>query len=147
MTPDVGTELVNPAVGTKTVFTATAASTDGAYVEIEATYPPNSPKPPLHKHPTQTEQFTVLAGSLHVLRGDESFTAGTGEDFSVDPGVPHQMWAGDDGAVMRWRTSPAQRTGEMFCALWAVARDNDWSPDPLQLFEAVSGFPDEFCFC
>src|SRR5947209_7386042 len=76
MTPDVGTELVNPAVGTKTVFTATAASTDGAYVEIEATYPPNSPKPPLHKHPTQTEQFTVLAGSLHVLRGDEPFTAG-----------------------------------------------------------------------
>jgi quercetin dioxygenase-like cupin family protein len=144
MTPEVGTELVNPVAGTKTVFTATAESTGGGHVEVEATYPPNSAKPARHLHPTQTEQFTVLAGSLEVRCGDESFTATAGHEFAVQPGVGHQMWAGDDGAVFRWRTTPALRTGELYCATWECARDNDWKPTGLQLFEVVSGFADEF---
>ena len=57
------------------------------------------------------------------------------------------MNATGDGAVVRWRTAPAMRTGEMFCALWEVARDNDWEPDPMQLFEVISRFGDEFCLC
>jgi mannose-6-phosphate isomerase-like protein (cupin superfamily) len=147
MTPEVGTELVNPEAGTKTVFTATAATTDGAYVEIEATYPPDSAKPPKHLHPNQEERFTVLAGELSVLRGEESFSAGAGEEFTVPAGSPHQMWATADGAVFRWRTTPALRTGEMFCALWEVARDNDWAPSPMQLFEVISTYGEEFCLC
>jgi len=147
MTPDVGTELINPLAGTKSVFTATAGSTDGAYVEIEATYPANSQKPPLHLHPAQTEEFEILDGSLRVIRGEESFTVEVVDKFTVAPGTPHQMWARDEGAVMRWRTTPAMRTGELFCEMWKVARDNEWTPSPLQMFEAVSQFPDEFCLC
>jgi mannose-6-phosphate isomerase-like protein (cupin superfamily) len=144
MTPEVGTELVNPVAGTKMVFTATADSTDGDHVEVEATYPSNSPKPPSHLHPGQTERFTILAGSLEVRRGDEAFTAGVGNEFTVDPWVGHQMWAADDGAVFRWRTSPALRTGEMNCALWECARDHDWTPTGLQLFEVITEYGDEF---
>jgi quercetin dioxygenase-like cupin family protein len=147
MTPDIGTELINPRAGTKTLFTATAASTDGDHVEIEATYPPNSTRPPRHLHPSQTEQFTVLAGTLHGIRGDEEFTISAGNELVVPAGTPHQMWAGDDGAVFRWRTSPALRTGEMFCDLWQVARDNDWEPGPMQLFEVISTYDAEFCLC
>ena len=147
MTPDVGTELINPKAGTKTVFTATAETTDGAYVEIEATYPPNSTPPPLHLHPAQDEHFTVTSGSFVVVRGDEEFTANAGDDFTVPRGTPHRMWAAEDGAVVLWRTSPAMRTGEMFCALWEVARDNDWEPDVMKLFEVISSYPDEFCLC
>lgn len=147
MTPEVGTELVNPKARTKTVFTATAESTDGEYVEIHVTYPPNSAPPPLHLHPSQDELFTVESGSLGVFRGDEAFTARAGDDFNVPRGTPHRMWATDEGAVFTWRTSPALRTGELFCALWEVARDNDWEPDPLKLFEVVTAFPDEFCLC
>lgn len=148
MTPEIGTELANPVSGTSTVFTATAESTGGAYVEVEATYPAHGAWPPLHLHPRQTETFTVLTGQMEVVRGDEKFTAVAGDTFEVVPGVPHQMRCnGDDGAVMRWRTSPALRTGEMFCALWAVARDNDWSPEPLQLFEVITQYADEFCLC
>src|SRR4051794_12410065 len=80
MTPEVGTELVNPVAGTKTVFLATAESTGGEHVEIEATYPPNSTRPARHLHPTQTEHFAVLAGSLEVRRGNEAFTAGVGDE-------------------------------------------------------------------
>jgi mannose-6-phosphate isomerase-like protein (cupin superfamily) len=144
MTPDIGTELANPKADTTTVFTATAESTGGAYVEIETTYPPHSAKPPLHLHPSQEEHFTVLAGEVHVVRGEEELTVRGGDTFVVAAGTPHQLWAGAAGATMRWRTSPAQRTGEMFCALWEAARDNDWAPSPLRLFEVITDYPDEF---
>jgi mannose-6-phosphate isomerase-like protein (cupin superfamily) len=148
MTPEVGTELVNPKAGTCTRFLATAQSTDGAYVEVEATYPPHSAKPPLHLHPSQDESFTVLSGQLDVVRGDEEFTVKAGDAFDVPRGTPHQMWAsGDDGAVLLWRVTPAQRTGEMFCALWEVARDGDWQPDPMKLFEVITTHGEEFQLC
>jgi mannose-6-phosphate isomerase-like protein (cupin superfamily) len=147
MTPAVGTELINPLAGTKTVFLATAASTSGEYVEIEATYPPNSRKPPLHKHPAQTEHFHVLAGTMHGRCGDEEFTIEVGDELVVAAGTPHQMWSGQEGAVMRWRTSPALRTGEMFCDLWEVANDNNWKPEPTQMFEVTQRYDAEFCLC
>jgi mannose-6-phosphate isomerase-like protein (cupin superfamily) len=148
MRPEIGTELVNPKAGTCTRFLATAESTGGAYVEVEATYPPHSAKPPLHLHPAQDEHFTVVSGQLDVVRGDEEFTVKAGDAFDVPRGVPHQMWAsGDDGAVLLWRTTPALRTGEMFCALWEVARDGDWQPDPMRLFEVVTAHEAEFRLC
>src|SRR3954454_17302201 len=98
ITPEVGTELVNPEAGTRTVFTATAESTGGAYVEVEATYPAHSAKPPLHLHPSQMEDFAVISGQLDVIRGDESFTVKQGDEFSVPAGTAHQMWcSGDEG--------------------------------------------------
>jgi mannose-6-phosphate isomerase-like protein (cupin superfamily) len=148
VTPIVGTELVNPKAGTRTVFTATAESTAGAYVEVVATYPPHSDPPPLHLHPAQEELFTVLAGQLDVVRGEESFAVKAGDEFTVPAGVAHKMWASsDDGAELRWRTTPALRTGEMFCELWEVARDADWSPDVMQLFGVIVNHSDEFCLC
>ena len=147
MTPEVGTELINPLAGTKTVFLATSDSTGGACVEIEATYPPNNTPPPLHKHPAQTEHFTVLVGELKGVRDGEDFIIRAGDELTVEAGVPHLMGAGEDGAVFRWRTSPALRTGELFCALWEVARDNDWKPGGLQLFEVLMQFDAEFCLC
>jgi quercetin dioxygenase-like cupin family protein len=147
MTPEVGLELVNPKAGTTTVFTATAESTGGAYVEIEVTYPPNSSPPPRHLHPSQDEHFTVLSGSMAGSCGDDAIEAKAGDEFDVPRGTPHLMGAGPDGAMLRWRTSPALRTGELFCALWQVAHDNDWEPDGMQLFTVISGFGDEFCLC
>jgi mannose-6-phosphate isomerase-like protein (cupin superfamily) len=147
VTPDVGTELINPVAGTKTVFLATAESTGGAYVEIEVSYPPHNVKPPLHRHPAQAEHFTVLSGRLDGVRDGTEFSIGAGEEITVDVDVPHRMGAADEGAVFRWRTSPALRTGELFCALWEVARDNDWKPSGLQLFEVLTQFDAEFCLC
>jgi len=145
--PVVGLELVNPIAGTKTVFTATAESTGGEYVEIEITYPPNSAPPPRHIHPAQDELFTVLAGSVRATVGDDDINLTVGDELQVPAGTPHLMGAGDEGATMRWRTSPALRTGEMFCQLWEVARDNDWQPDLMQLFEVIQSYDAEFCLC
>ena len=78
ITPTVGLSLVNPVAGTSTVFRATAGSTAGGYVEVKATYPPRSAKPPLHLHPSQREDVTVRSGRMTVVRGDETFTAPAG---------------------------------------------------------------------
>ncbi|HET7310611.1 MAG TPA: cupin domain-containing protein [Mycobacteriales bacterium] len=147
MTPDVGTELINPKAGTKTVFLATAESTGGAYLEIEVTYPPNSTPPPMHKHPSQSEHFTVLAGAIDAVVDGIPSTVAAGQALDVPADTAHRMWATDDGVVMRWRTTPALRTGEMFCDLWAVARDNDWQPDGMAMFGVISKYDAEFCLC
>lgn len=145
MTPEVGAELANPVAGTRTVFRATASSTAGGYVEVEATYPPHGDPPPLHHHPSQHEHFIVRSGSVTVVRGGERFVAEAGEEFDVPAGVPHQMWCdAATGAAVVWRTTPALRTGEMFCDLWAAARDADWRPTPLALFEIVTRYAEEF---
>lgn len=103
--PAVGTELDNPVAGSRTVFLATAESTEGEYVDVEATYASGSRRPPLHQHPSQREDFVVRSGAMVVVRADETFTVKAGERFSVDPGVAHQMWnEGDEPASMLWRT-------------------------------------------
>jgi mannose-6-phosphate isomerase-like protein (cupin superfamily) len=148
MTPEVGTELVNPVAQTRTVFRATAASTDGAYVEIEATYPPDSAKPPLHLHPSQEEHFTVLSGRLHTVVDGQERDIGPGEELVVPPGTSHQMWAiADEPTQVLWRTTPALRTDQLFCDLWQVAADNDFEPDLLKAYEVTLRYPDEFCLC
>lgn len=147
VTPEVGTELVNPVAGTTTVFLATAESTGGAYLEIEVTYPPDSTPPPKHKHPSQQEHFTILSGGLEAIVDETQKQLGAGDELVVPAGTSHQMWSTGEGVVMRWRTTPALRTGEMFCALWEVARDNDWQPDGMQLFGVISQYDAEFCLC
>ena len=146
MTPEVGTELVNPVAQTRQVFRATAASTDGAYVEVENTHA--SAKPPLHLHPSQDEHFTVVAGRLHTVVGDVERTLGPGDVLEVPRGTPHQMWGdGDEPTQTIWRTTPALRTDQFFCDLWQVAADNDFQPDLMKAFEVTQRYPEEFCLC
>ena len=146
--PTVGAELVNPLAGTRTLFRATAASTDGAHVEVEATYPGHSTPPPMHLHPQQDERFTVLAGRMHAVVGGEQRELAEGDVLDVPRGTPHQMWnPADEPAVMLWRTTPALRTDQLFCDLWQAAADNGFEPDLLRSFEVIQRYPDEFCLC
>ncbi|MGB8650827.1 MAG: cupin domain-containing protein [Mycobacteriales bacterium] len=148
MTPEVGAELVNPVSGTRTVFRATAASTGGAYVEVEATYPPHSGRPPLHLHPQQDEHFTVLSGHLHAVVGGVDRDLMAGDVVEVPRGTSHQMWgAADEPTVVVWRTTPALRTDQLFCDLWQVASDAGFQPDPARAYAVTLRYPEEFCLC
>ena len=148
VTPVVGTELINPAAGTRTVFRATAASTGGAWVEVEQTYPPHSSKPPLHLHPAQDEHFTVVRGRLHAVVGDEERDVAAGEVLDVLRGTPHRMWAtADEPTVVLWRTTPALRTDQLYCDLWAAAAANEFAPDLLAAYEVTLRYTEEFQLC
>jgi quercetin dioxygenase-like cupin family protein len=146
--PVVGTELLNPVTGTRTVFRATAESTDGAYVEVEATYPANSAKPPLHLHPGQDEHFTVLSGHLHVLVDGIERELQAGDVLEVPRGSSHQLWGGaHEDSVVQWRITPALRTDQMFFDLWQAAAENAFQPDLLRAYTITLDYPDEFCLC
>jgi mannose-6-phosphate isomerase-like protein (cupin superfamily) len=148
VSPAVGAELINPVAGTRTVFRATSASTQGEYVEVEATYPPHSSKPPLHQHPMQDEHFTVLSGRLHTVVDGVERDLGPDDVLDVPRGTPHQMWAiADEPTVVIWRTTPALRTDQMFCDLWRAAADNDFEPDLLAAYNVTLEYPQEFCLC
>ena len=146
MTPEVGTELVNPVAGTRTVFRATAASTDGAYVEVEQTHA--TAKPPLHLHPSQDEHFTIVSGVLHAVVDGVGRDLGPGDVLAVPAGTSHQMWSNSDEPTQTiWRTTPALRTDQFFCDLWQVAADNEFQPDLMKAYEVTLKYPEEFCLC
>lgn len=148
MTPEVGTELVDPVAGTRTLLVATAASTGGGYVDVEVTYPPHSAPLPSHVHPHQSEDFLVLAGRLHVVLDGVEHDLEVGDLLDVPIGTPHQVHASADGpTTVRSRTTPALRTDQLFCDLWQIASDNDFQPDLLAAFAVVQRYPDEFCLC
>jgi mannose-6-phosphate isomerase-like protein (cupin superfamily) len=147
-TPEVGTELVNPVSGTRTVFRATGASTGGAFVEVEQTYPPHSSKPPLHLHPAQDEHFTVVSGLLHALVDGVESDLGPGEQLDVPRGVSHQMWgAADEPTVILWRTTPALRTDQLYCDLWDAARETGFTPDLMRSYQVTLRYSEEFQLC
>ena len=146
MTPEVGTELVNPVAGTRTVFRATAASTDGAYVEVEQTHA--TAKPPLHLHPSQDEHFTIVSGVLHAVVDGVGRDLGPGDVLEVPAGTSHQMWSNSDEPTKTiWRTTPALRTDQLFCDLWQTAADNGFEPDLLKAYEVTLRYAEEFCLC
>jgi mannose-6-phosphate isomerase-like protein (cupin superfamily) len=130
------------------VFRATGSSTGGAHVEVEATYPPHSAKPPLHLHPQQDEHFTVVGGRLHAVVGTAERDVEPGEVLEVPRGTPHQMWGdADEPTVVIWRTTPALRTDQLFCDLWQASADNGFQPDPMAAYKVTLDYPDEFCLC
>ena len=146
--PEVGAELVNPVSGARTLFRATAASTDGAYVEVEQTYRPHSAKPPLHLHPNQDEHFTVVSGHLHAIVGGVERDLLAGDQLEVPRGVSHQMWgAADEPSVILWRTSPALRTDQFYCDLWSAAAETDFAPDVMRAYQVTLRYAEEFQLC
>ena len=148
LVPEVGTELVNPSTGSRTVFRATAASTGGAYVEVEQTYAPHSPLPPAHLHPQQDEHFTVVSGLLRTLVDGRPRDVLPGEVIDVPRGSTHQMaGAADEPTLVVWRTTPALRTDQMFCDLWSAAESAGFQPDPGRAYAVVLRYPEEFRLC
>ena len=130
------------------MFRATAASTGGAYVEVEQTFRAHSPKPPLHLHPSQDEHFTVVRGRLHAIVGDVERDLHAGEELEVPRGTPHRMWgAADEPTVVIWRTTPALRTDQLYCDIWSAAAEVDFEPDPMRAYAVTLRYAEEFQLC
>lgn len=118
-------------------------------LEVEATYGPHGSPPPAHLHPSQSEQFEVLAGSLNTRVDGHKRTLEAGDTLDIPPGTAHQMWnAGGESARVRWRTTPAGRTLEWFRALDALQREGrvgrNGTPGPLALAVLLTEYRDVF---
>ena len=104
-------------------------------LEMEAIYGGTGQMPPLHFHPSQTERFEVLEGTVRTVIDGTERTYTAGESFEVPAGTVHQM-AADPPARMRWQVRPALRTAEFFETLYSA----DIPPDVLERFSAEVRF-------
>ena len=75
--------------GSKMLFKATHASTNGAFSLMERTLPPGGRKPPPHIHTNCEEAFYVLEGQIEFFLGTETVIGRPGSFVHVPGGVSH----------------------------------------------------------
>ena len=109
--------------GMKLRLVRTGEETDGELLEMEATYPGDGSMPPVHLHPSQTEHFEILEGSMRTVIGGDERIYESGESFEVPAGTPHQMGT-DQPTRMTWKVQPALRTAEFFERLYGTGPDS-----------------------
>jgi mannose-6-phosphate isomerase-like protein (cupin superfamily) len=96
---------------------------------FEATWAPGGSPPPAHFHPSQSEHFEMLAGTLHAEVDGKRRELAAGEQLDVPPTTPHRMWNPTaQVARARWETRPAGRTEEWFRALSSL-QGTEWVDD------------------
>jgi mannose-6-phosphate isomerase-like protein (cupin superfamily) len=55
---------------------------------------------PVHIHENEDEHFVVVQGTVHMMRGDETFDATAGAAISLRKGIPHP-WCNRSDAPLR----------------------------------------------
>lgn len=111
---------------------------------VELTHHGGGTRPPVHYHPSQTERFEVLDGTINAVLDGEERTLETGDELVIPPSTEHEMWS-EDGAKQRWEISPALRTERFFETYWGMQQDGKIGPDPppLQMALTVRHFAPE----
>jgi quercetin dioxygenase-like cupin family protein len=85
--------------GTLFLLARSTADTGGERVEFEITLPPGALSPPPHYHPTQTEEWQVLEGTLSIQIAGDWRELREGESATMPPGQVHTLRNRSDGVV------------------------------------------------
>jgi mannose-6-phosphate isomerase-like protein (cupin superfamily) len=86
-----GEHLTNPVTGEMLIFHETAAETGGELVRVETIVEPDGFVAAAHVHPSQTERFDILEGTVEFRLGGEIVRASAGDEVVVPPGTPHRF--------------------------------------------------------
>jgi mannose-6-phosphate isomerase-like protein (cupin superfamily) len=133
-----GDTIHNPVTGERITIHATSADTNGESVVIECTVQPDGFVAATHVHPSQSERFAVIEGTLGLKSGKEKLTLGRGEIAVVEPGTPHRFWnAGDEEVRFVCEVRPALQFESLVETMFALAEDGKTNrkgmPNPLRL--------------
>jgi len=133
-----GDTLTNPITGESMTFVTISRETGGEYVEIELRAEPDAFVAAAHVHPTQTETFEVIEGTLAVKVAGETVEASAGDVLVVEPGAAHKWWnGGESELVFRCRISPALQFESLIETMFALASDGKTNrkgmPNPFRL--------------
>ena len=99
-------------------------------------------------HPNQEERFEILSGNVRFRKGMRKIDAKAGDVVVVEPGEAHKFKnAGESGAAMRMRVSPALEMERLFETAVNVAENGRVTkkgmPKPLDLALFVREFKNE----
>lgn len=93
--------------GDRVAILLSGADTNGAYVVMEATLPPNG-GPPRHVHQREDETMFVLAGEITFYLGDTTRVLKKGDFIFAPRGIPHHFKnTGTEEAILLETASPA----------------------------------------
>ena len=86
-----GDTIHNPVTGERITFRATSADTDGKAVVIECAVQPDGFVAARHVHPSQSERFAVIDGTLGIKTGPRAGTSvRVTLPVTADDGQPHE---------------------------------------------------------
>ena len=85
--------------GTTFQLVRSTQDTGGERVEFEIGLQPGAPSPPPHFHPSQTEEWHVLAGTLSAEIDGSSRELSEGESVTMPPGTVHTLRNRSKGVV------------------------------------------------
>ena len=103
-----GDVLHNPVTGERLRFVKTSRDTGGESIELEVTVEPHGAVAAAHLHPSQTERFEIVSGTVGFRVAGKTIEAQAGDVVLVEPGTAHKFWnAGEDEAVFRTEIFPA----------------------------------------
>jgi mannose-6-phosphate isomerase-like protein (cupin superfamily) len=133
-----GDTIHNPVTGERITFLATSRDTDGEAVVIEVTVRPDGSVAAAHVHPSQSERFAVVEGTLGMKAGGKKLTLGPGDVTTVEPGTAHKFWnAGDEPVRFVCEIRPALQFESLLETMFALAADGRTNrrgmPNPLRL--------------
>src|SRR5688500_18460923 len=119
-------------------FVKTAAETGGEYVLIELRAEPGAVVAAAHIHPSQTETFEIVAGTMGAKVDGEENEARAGDILVIEPGRAHKWWnGGDDELVFRAEVRPALQFEQLIETMFSLAADGKTNrqgmPNPLRL--------------
>ncbi|MRG44486.1 cupin domain-containing protein [Chitinophaga sp. SYP-B3965] len=141
--------ITNPKNGMSLKFLQTAKDTNGALLEMEATYQPQSTEPPFHYHPYQAEDFLIIAGEMKLRMNGESRILKAGDRLHIPANTPHSMYNnGPAIAVTNWQVRPALNMEQFFETTIGLAADGKTNangvPNILQAALTVNKFSSVF---
>jgi mannose-6-phosphate isomerase-like protein (cupin superfamily) len=108
--------------GEELTFLQTAASTGGDYVELMCTVQPGGFVAAAHVHPSQSETFTAIEGTLDLRVGGKRVRLEQGESATVEAGTAHTFWNdGDEPVVFHCVVSPALQFESLIETMFGLA--------------------------
>jgi quercetin dioxygenase-like cupin family protein len=133
-----GDILENPVTGERMRFLKSASETGGELVQVELTLAPNGTVAAAHLHPSQTERFEIVEGTVGFKVGRRKVTAKAGDVLTVEPGTAHKFWnAGEGEARFVAEVRPALEFERLIETMFALAADGKTNkkgmPNPLRL--------------
>jgi quercetin dioxygenase-like cupin family protein len=133
-----GQTVENPVTGERLTFFETGRETGGEYVRFEAVISPGGSLASAHTHPSQSERFEIVSGTLSMRLGLHKVEAKPGDVVVIAPGTPHYFSNKTESPVrMLVEVRPALHIESVIETMYSLAADgktNRWGmPNPFRL--------------